>query len=148
MCLDLNKLVLFGNVDGTLRSPSPEQRKTYLSFVDGIIGGQGDGPMDPDPMGAKMILFGTNPVSVDAAAAVLMGFDTSKIPIVWNGFHTQGYPLANWEFADIRCISNEQTWNGTLEEVAQSEGILEVKPHFGWVNHIEAPKLSVAASAE
>ncbi len=78
MCLDLNKLVLYGNSDGTLRPPDATQRKTYLSFVDGIIGGQGDGPMDPDPLESKVVLFGLSPVSVDAAAGILMGFDLKK----------------------------------------------------------------------
>src|SRR6185503_10569476 len=58
MCLDLNKLVLYGNADGSFRCPDLASRKPYLSFVDGIIAGQGDGPVDPDPLDAGVILFG------------------------------------------------------------------------------------------
>lgn len=79
MCLDLNKIVLFGKADGTFRSGSLENRKTYLSFVDGVVGGEGDGPMNADPIESKVLLFGTDPCSVDAASAVVMGFDPDRI---------------------------------------------------------------------
>jgi hypothetical protein len=145
LCLDLNKLVLFGNSDGTLRPADLNQQKTYLSFVDGIIGGQGDGPMDPDPLESRVILFGTNPVSVDAVAAALMGFDLAKIPIVHNAFHARAFPLIGWTPDDIKCISNHPTWNATLREIEQSDDVLAVKPHFGWRGHVEARQPAAAA---
>ena len=67
MCLDLNKIVLYGRPDGTFRAADRAGRKTYLSFIDGVVGGQGNGPMDPDPLPAGAILFGADPGSVDAA---------------------------------------------------------------------------------
>ena len=134
MCLDLNKIVLFGNPDGTFRENRAEKRKRYLSLVDGFISGEGRGPMNPDPFPAGLILFGLHPASVDAACAYLMGFDPAKIPIVRQAFQTCHYPLAEWEWGDVTLASNEPAWNGTLPNITQT---YHFQPHFGWKGHIE-----------
>jgi uncharacterized protein (DUF362 family) len=139
MCLDLNKLVLYGNSDGSLRAAAPEQRKPYLSIVDGVLGGQGRGPMNPDPLESRALMFGANPASVDAAAAILMSFDIRKIPIVLNAFRARGFPLTEWDWQNVQCISNFAPWNGSLAELQGSEHLLQVNPHFGWIGHIEQP---------
>ncbi|MGH9960466.1 MAG: DUF362 domain-containing protein, partial [Pyrinomonadaceae bacterium] len=64
MCLDLNKIVLYGNPDGTLRSAEPFERKRYLSLVDGVLGGEGSGPFNPDPVASGIVVFGLNPAYV------------------------------------------------------------------------------------
>ena len=140
MCLDLNKLVLYGEPDGTLRPGTLTDRKTYLSFVDGIIGGQGDGPMDPDPLPGRVLLFGCDPASVDACAAVLLGFDTEAIPIVDNAFHTKGFSITECARNDIHCVSDYKPWSGSLTRLAYADGLLNARAHFGWVGHIEAKR--------
>jgi hypothetical protein len=136
MCLDLNKILLYGNPDGTLRPAKPENRKPYLVLVDGIVAGEGNGPLNPDPVAAKVLIFGTNPASVDAACAVLMGFDPEKIPLVRQAFRCRHYPLAEWDWRDVHLVSNKPEWNGLLPEVPY-ESTFHFKPHFGWVGHIE-----------
>lgn len=138
MCLDLNKILLYGNSDGSIRPPVLESRKPYLCFVDGIVAGQGDGPMNPDPIEAGVLLFGTNPVSTDATAAVLMGFDIEKIPIIHHAFASRGYPLVDADWRQIRCVSNHEAWTGALEQLATSPARIHFAPHFGWAGHIEA----------
>ena len=73
MALDLNRSLLYGNPDGSLREAG--KAKHYLAIVDGIIGGQGNGPLCPDPVGSNVLIAGTDPAAVDAVAARLMGFD-------------------------------------------------------------------------
>ncbi|MBL9122693.1 MAG: DUF362 domain-containing protein, partial [Planctomycetaceae bacterium] len=138
MCLDLNKIVLYGQIDGTFRPAALTQRKTYLSFVDGVIGGQGDGPMNPDPFDSRVILFGSNPAVVDACAAVLMGFDVARLPLVKNAFCARGFPLVAGDWRTIECQSNVAAWNGALGEIARQGESLAAAPHFGWVGHVEA----------
>jgi uncharacterized protein (DUF362 family) len=136
MCLDLNKILTYGNPDGTFREPLPENRKPHLVIVDGILAGEGRGPLNPDPVEAGLVLFGTNAASVDAACAVLMGFDPDLIPIVRNAFHTRAYPLAEWDWRDVRVVSNRPGWNRPLGEI-DPDSALHFEPHFGWKNHIE-----------
>ncbi len=138
MCLDLNKIVLYGQPDGRLPRPAQATRKTYLSFVDGVIGGQGNGPMDPDPLDSRVVLFGTDPGCVDAASASLMGFDVDKIPIVRQAFHSRGYPISVGDWREIEIRSNHQEWRGPCRQLAHSGHALSVVPHFGWLSHIEA----------
>lgn len=136
MCLDLNKLVLFGNKDGTLRPGTPENRKRHYVLVDGIIAGEGRGPMNPDPVAAGVILFGVHPASVDAACAYLMGFDPERLPIVRQAFLCKQYPLTEWSWRDIQLISNFSDWCGPLAGI-KNESTFHFEPHFGWKGHVE-----------
>jgi uncharacterized protein (DUF362 family) len=136
MCLDLNKILLYANSDGTMRPGVPENRKRHYVLVDAIMAGEGRGPMNPDPMPAGMVLFGTNPASVDAACAVLMGFDPDRIPIVRQAFRCRHYPLVDWDWQDVELRGNEPAWNGRLADIPD-ESTLHFKPHFAWAGHIE-----------
>lgn len=140
MCLDLNKALLYGAPDGTLRSPALANRKPYLCFVDGVIAGHGNGPDDPDPLKAGVILFGVNPVSTDAVSAVLMGLNPDKLPIIHQAFVGRGFPLTAATFSAICCISNDERWSTPLPVLASSGEVFNFRPHFGWVGHIEAAR--------
>jgi uncharacterized protein (DUF362 family) len=136
MCLDLNKIILYGNSNGTLRAYAAANRKRHFVLVDGLVAGEGRGPMNPDPVLAGIVVFGEHPATVDAACAYLMGFDPEKIPIVREAFRCQSYPLAEWHWRDVQLISNHAAWNGKLEDIA-SDATLHFEPHFGWKGHIE-----------
>lgn len=136
MCLDLNKILLYGNRDGTLRDGKPENRKRHFVLVDGIIAGEGRGPMNPDPVSAGVIVFGLHPASVDAACSYLMGFDPERIPIVRQAFRCRHFPLAEWEWRDIHLSSNIPDLTGRLPEI-RDEATYRFEPHFGWKGHIE-----------
>jgi uncharacterized protein (DUF362 family) len=136
MCLDLNKIILYGNLDGTLRSGTSENRKRHYALVDGIVAGEGSGPMNPDPVPAGIVVFGLHPASVDAACAYLMGYDPERIPIVRQAFHCQHYPLAEWDWHDVQIMSNRPEWNSLLPAIPD-DATFHFKPHFGWKGHIE-----------
>ncbi len=105
-------------------------------LVDGIVAGEGNGPLNCDPVHADVLIFGTNPASVDAACAVLMGFDPEKIPVVRNAFRCRHYPIADWDWCDVRLVSNKPEWNGLLPDIPY-ESTFHFRPHFGWVGQIE-----------
>jgi hypothetical protein len=77
-----------------------------------------------------------NPASVDAACAYLMGFDPERIPIVRQAFRCQHYPVAEWEWRDVRLVSNKPEWNRLLPEI-DDRATFHFEPHFGWAGHIE-----------
>jgi hypothetical protein len=79
MVLDLNKIAIFGRKDGTI-SGSPQ--RVLFSFCDGIIGGQGDGPLRPEPLPMGIVSFTNHSGFNDLAMATLMGFDVDKIPML------------------------------------------------------------------
>jgi uncharacterized protein (DUF362 family) len=51
-----------------------------LQIVDGIVGMEGNGPIQGTPVDAGVLVFGSDPVATDATAARLMGLDPDRIP--------------------------------------------------------------------
>ncbi len=137
MILDLNKLLLYGEPDGRLRPAGAASRKPYLSIVDGIVAGEGNGPEAPDALAAGMILGGSDPVSVDFAAARLMGFDPRKIPSIANAFRIAHHPLVDFDPEQVALVSDGlPALAGPLAELPPGSGF-RFEPHFGWKGHIE-----------
>lgn len=136
MCLDLNKIVFYGKPDGTMNPPLPSSRRRHYALVDGIMAGEGSGPMNPDPVPAGLLVFGLHPASVDAACAYLMGYDPERIPIVRQAFRCQQYSLAEWRWQDVRLEGNWPEWVGALPDIP-TESTLRFAPHFGWKGRIE-----------
>jgi len=82
MALDLNRIVLCGDERGKVSS-LPVRK--YFSLIDGVIGGEGNGPLHPEAFASKVVVAGLNPLSVDWAATLLMGFDPGHIPMYAHG---------------------------------------------------------------
>ena len=87
--LDLNRAVLFADRAGRLCA-SPQRR--YLTIVDGIIGGEGEGPLGATPIHAGVLVGGFDPVLVDFATAQLMGYDPVRIPQIAQALRAQLLP--------------------------------------------------------
>jgi uncharacterized protein (DUF362 family) len=136
MCLDLNKIISYGNPDGTFRDPSAQNRKRHFVLVDGILGGEGSGPMNPDPVSAGIVLFGLHPPSIDAVCAYLMGFDPDKVPIVRQAFQCHELPLSEHHWKDVGVISNHAAWNRPVNSIEDHE-TFHFKPHFAWKGRVE-----------
>lgn len=136
-CLDLNKILLYGDSTGNLPlQGSPEVVRQHLVVVDGIVAGDGNGPMDPDPVEAGLLLFGANPASVDAGCAVMMGLDPRKIPIVRQAFECEHLPLVQWKLEDVQLSNSTLASPRRLFSVPADDRI-PFRPHFGWTGHIE-----------
>ena len=138
MVLDLNKCLFFFDGRGERRTKEIK----YLAVVDGIVGGEGNGPMAPDPVSAGVILAGRHPVAVDCAAATIMGFDWQKIRLLKNCFRMERLNFVPFRPEEIRVVSNKPAWNGSLDELEESLGF---RPHFGWVGAIENPRRALTA---
>jgi len=136
MVIDLNKILFYSNPDGSLRQDDLKERKKYLSIVDAIISGEGNGPEAPDPKHTGLLVMGTDPVSVDGVCAKIMGFDWQKIPSIKNAFLIEKYRICDFSYSDIIIISSDRRFNKKLEDISASE-TFHFKPHFGWANHIE-----------
>jgi uncharacterized protein (DUF362 family) len=135
MTLDLNRCLLYGNSDGTLRN---ESAKRYYSVIDGEIGMEGSGPMQGDPKECGIFISGSDPVSVDAVAATVMGFDWEKLPVIREAFYLDTLPISTVDPNTIQVVSELHDWQGSLEELKTKEHY-DFIPHFGWRNHIELP---------
>ena len=77
MTLDLNHLLYF-----TGRGP-----KHIISIVDGVIAGEGEGPLRPTPKAAGLLVAGENPAYVDAVLATLMGYNIARVPTIYHAIY-------------------------------------------------------------
>src|SRR5262249_1982077 len=81
IALDSNTILLFRDREGRL-CDKPARR--FFSVIDGIVGGEGEGPLHPDACTPGVLLAGFNPLAVDWTATALMGFDPGLIPLYSN----------------------------------------------------------------
>ena len=121
MVLDLNKALFHFDGEGKPR----QQPRRYLSIIDGIIAGEGNGPMEADAKPCGLLIAGTNPVATDFIATRLMGFDWRQIPTLREAFKIDDLKLADFSLDEIEV----------LPELGQT---FQFAPHFGWRDHIEA----------
>lgn len=136
MVLDLNKCLFFFNGAGKPRT----KPLRYLAVVDGIIGGEGNGPMSPDPKPCGVIIAGTHPVAVDCVAATLMGFDWRKLRLLENSFPMRESGFVHFRPEQILIVSDRTAWSGALNEMKEP---FRFRPHFGWIGAIEDPRTSL-----
>ena len=92
------------------------RRGRTFSIVDGVIGGEGNGPLAPDPVRAGILLAGEDLLEVDLAAANVMGFDPYKLPLYRH--------LAAGRSTD----ETARSWRYSLA----------FAPHPGWAGQVEA----------
>lgn len=130
--LDVNRIVLFGRPDGQINQGL---QHSYLSVVDGIVAGEGNGPVMPQERHCGVLLAGFDPVAVDICAARLMGFDYKKIPHLRWALRDSPWALSEFGAEDITCRSNVPDWR---EIPSTARGlILNFKPPDGWSGHME-----------
>jgi uncharacterized protein (DUF362 family) len=130
MALDLNRALLYGRSDGSLAEAGSARR--YLAIVDGVIGGQGNGPLCPDPADSRVLLAGRDPAALDALACRLMGFDPASLPIVARAFEPHRWPITRETLSSLRVRDERAGAELALRDVAPALAG-GFAPHFGWL---------------
>lgn len=132
--LDLNRIVLYCDKNGNLTN---RQQRSLFSIVDGIVAGEGNGPLCPDPQNCGVLIAGLNPVPVDIVACTLMGFDYNLVPLVREALSLGELGLNLKEVERAKIVSN---LNGmaTISDVLQGKHF-RFAPNMGWVGRIERP---------
>jgi hypothetical protein len=132
--LDLNRILMYADPDGTMRPAG--RRKRFFSLVDGIVAMEGAGPVGGPRKEAGLLVAGDNSVAVDLACAALMGFDYRCLPMLARCFEPHDLPLIDGGVDDIRVVSNVARWSKSLAQWTAADS-LHFKPHFGWTGRIE-----------
>ncbi|HEX4460759.1 MAG TPA: DUF362 domain-containing protein, partial [Polyangia bacterium] len=114
--LDLNQVIFYADRNGRM-SDKPQRR--YLTLVDGIVTGEGDGPRDATARAAGLLVAGRDPALVDAAAARAMGFAEDHIPTIARALAASGRPLLpTSDAAALRVVRDGPIPTGTFEPPA------------------------------
>jgi uncharacterized protein (DUF362 family) len=124
--LDLNRILLFCNKNGHM---THSQQRTYLSIIDGVVGGEGNGPLACANKFSGFLVLGQNPLDADITAAYCMGFVPARIPILKESIDRN---LLRFEHGDDARPEHILNGRSIQADVLLSQYSIPFKPHFGW----------------
>ena len=116
MVLDLNRIALYGGADGTM---AETPRRRLYSLTDAIVCGQGEGPLESEPLDVGVVTFASSSACADSVHAALLGLDSQKMALTREAFGRYRWPLTDPGTIPVAH------WEGnalTLDEVADSLG--------------------------
>ncbi len=139
MCADLNRALYYSNAED-LELDAPAPRRIVLTVLDGIVAGEGEGPLAPAdrPLGA--VIASLDPVAVDLVAVRLMGFDETRIPKIQQVMDDPTGPrISAVRTPDDVSLVVSRNANDSLEPLALENLRCDApfRPHPGWKGHIE-----------
>jgi uncharacterized protein (DUF362 family) len=118
---DLTHILSYADSSGIIQSVP--QRKCFC-LIDGIISGEGLGPLDPTARPTGIIVAGESPFLVDYICAFIMGFSQKKIPLLAHKIK-QTPEL----FKSMNIRSNESKWQ-SISGLQQNN--FAFLPPLGW----------------
>lgn len=141
MALDVARILIFGRCNGTI-APTPQRR--HLILVDGLVAGEGEGPLVPEAVPAGLVLFSDDLVGADAACARLIGFDVDAIPLIREGWRHLGCTSGVGDASALDIIVN-----GSASSVDRLDRVLSrpFKAPIGWRGVIESQRESQSVAA-
>lgn len=122
MTLDLNHLLYFGKA-------AP---KRIISIVDGIIAGEGEGPLSPTAKPVGLLVGGENPAYVDAVLGQMMGYNISRLPAIYNAIYHRKSQFAGPYLEDFQTYVWEDS-TAKLTPLRELPNLEFVKPSTGTV---------------
>jgi hypothetical protein len=130
---DLNRAILYADKNGNLCA---EAQRKLLYLVDGIICGEGEGPMHATSKECNMILWGLNSFAIDCVVAKIMGFDAQKIYFLKLAQTIKQFPIIDFEPEDV-FVSTNNDIKPVLLTNAINLPVFNFVPTSGWQGHIE-----------
>jgi uncharacterized protein (DUF362 family) len=131
MALDVARIVRYADREGQMQN-TPQRE--HLVFVDGIVGGERDGPLKPSAKHRGLVMFADDPPMADYACAALMGFDPARIPLVRHAFAAEEFRLTDMGFGDGDIVCQGQPQPLSSITCGSDE---EFQPPPGWRGAIE-----------
>ena len=149
MCCDLNRCLYYSDRDG-LHLDAVEPVRTVLTIIDGVLAGEGEGPLAPSDVPLGAIVAGTDPVAVDLAALRLMGFDEMKLPKIRGPMEDPGPRItAVHSAADVEIgesiPGSDSVANRTLDQITSEQPF---EAHAGWIGRVEFASAPASKAAE
>ena len=141
MCLDLNRCLYYSDRDG-FHPEADRPVRQVLTILDGIVAGDGSGPLAPRNIALGAVIASTDPVAVDLAAMRLMQFDPDHVPKVREAMRGGELWISSVrEPSDVEVMVSDALTSDLSHEVRSLDQIrseIPFRPHAGWVGHVEA----------
>jgi len=123
MTLDLARILEYADQTGRL---GETRRRRHLLFTDGIIGGEGNGPLSPKPVRFGYLCFSESLPMGDYVNCLAMGYDPMSLPLIRGAFGLGKYPLC--DLPPAACGIRVNGRPATLGELAQGLGVKFLPP--------------------
>ena len=148
MCLDLNRILYYSDRDGS-HFDSEAPIHPVLTVLDGVVAGEGEGPLAPTDRGLGVVLASADPVALDLVAVRLMGFDPERVPKVAEAMRADRLRLGDTACeADVEIGEVIDGGVGMqripLEDLAPGRSFAA---HPGWQGHVELATEGAASCA-
>ena len=132
MIYDLNRIVRYADRDGVLRD---RPQRAYLAILDGVVAGEGNGPLQPLPVAAGLVAFSADPFALDAVTARLMGFDRARIPQLAHAAEFGDPEWGAWDPGRLAVALDSRLVTGVDAVPVRRR----FRPAPGWKGHLELP---------
>lgn len=129
MIYDLNLIIQCADAHGRIQT-TPQ--RDYLCIVDGLISGEGNGPLQPLPRETDWLVFGDDPFAIDAALSWFMGFAPDKLPVIARRGQFAGPDWGKFELTQLMAEID-----GAAIKPLESSVNFHFAPPPGWRNHVE-----------
>jgi uncharacterized protein (DUF362 family) len=138
MCLDLNRCLYYSDAAGA-HWDAPAPVRPVLTLLDGIVAGEGEGPLAPSDRPLGVVLASLDPVALDLAAVRLMGYDEERLPKVREAMRSQILRVTSVRAPEDVAVMEAEAEGGALLRRSLSELEPErcFRPHPGWRGHVE-----------
>jgi uncharacterized protein (DUF362 family) len=131
MALDVARILRFARPDGSI-ADTPQ--RSHLVLVDGIVAGEGEGPLRPSPVLAGTVIFSGDVVAADVTCAQLMGYEPDRIPLLSYAMNPSiDLPLCSWTSCSVEWDEK------TFPDVGAVPSLLgrPFRPPKGWTGAME-----------
>lgn len=133
MVYDLNKIVRYSPCEGGELTTCAQ--RAYIAIMDGIVAGEGNGPLQPLPVKIGRILAANDPFLMDTVMAQLVGFDWHKIPLL---SRAKSFSDIHWGSFDAETV--DVTLDGIkVAGIQNLTPLHRFAPPPGWKGHVELP---------
>lgn len=102
--LDLNRIILYADRRGVLHD---ERQRAVLSIIDGIIAGEGNGPLAPRPKRCGVLVAGLDAWACDYVATRMMGVDPATIGFLSEAATAAPYRVTRLAPGALRIVPEE-----------------------------------------
>jgi uncharacterized protein (DUF362 family) len=139
MVLDLNRCLYYSDAE-RLHLEASLPVRPVLSVLDGIVAGEGEGPLAPRDRPLGVVLAATDPVALDLVAIRLMGFDARRIAKVREALRDAAGP----RLTAVQRPEDVRVFEGSARDFEAAErplaALSPARPflaHPGWRGHVE-----------
>jgi uncharacterized protein (DUF362 family) len=138
MCVDLNRCLYYSDAAGS-HFDAAEPVRNVLTLLDGIVAGEGEGPLAPRDRPLGVVLASLDPVALDLVALRLMGFDAQKVPKVRESLADTGLRVTRVRRPEDVLVRETDAAASRIADhsVADIRSERTFEPHAGWRGHLE-----------